>query len=107
MIKAALVDLDGFLINSEQLYLEANKIHFKKHNFDFTEELHRQGTGRKFENWITTIVSLDKSGQEILEERDVIFFDLVKKKLELLDGAEKFLALLRKNFKTALVTSSR
>jgi len=29
MIKAALIGLDGLLINSEELYLEANKIYFK------------------------------------------------------------------------------
>ncbi|KKR65061.1 MAG: hypothetical protein UU05_C0029G0003 [Candidatus Curtissbacteria bacterium GW2011_GWA1_40_47] len=39
MIKAALIDLDGFLVNSEELYLEANQIYFKKFNFNFTEDL--------------------------------------------------------------------
>lgn len=106
MFKAALIDMDGFLINSEHLYLEANKIYFKKFNFEFTEELHRQGTGKKFNKWITTVFPTDKSGEEILKERNVVFMELVKEKLELLDGARELLMLLRKNFKTALVTST-
>lgn len=107
MIKAALIDLDGFLINSEELYLEANKIYFKQFNFEFTEELHRQGTGKKFADWIKTVISIDKSGEKILKERNVVFFDLVRKELKLLPGAKEFLELVRKNFKTALVTSSK
>ena len=106
MFKAALIDMDGFLINSEHLYLEANKIYFKKFNFEFTEELHRQGTGKKFNKWITTVFPTEKSGEEILQERNVIFMDLVQEKLELLDGAQELLILLHKNFKTALITST-
>jgi HAD superfamily hydrolase (TIGR01509 family) len=106
MIKAALIDMDGFLINSEHLYLEANKIYFKQFNFEFTEELHRQGTGKKFNKWITTVFPTDKSGEEILKERNVVFRELVQEKLELLDGARELLIVLHKNFKTALVTST-
>ncbi len=106
MFKAALIDMDGFLINSEPLYLEANKIYFKKFNFEFTEELHRQGTGRKFNKWIKTVFPSEKSGEEILKERNVVFTDLVREKLELLDGAQELLILLHKNFKTALITST-
>ena len=107
MIKATLIDLDGFLINSEELYLEANKVYFKQFNFEFTEELHRQGTGKKFAEWIKTVTSIEKSGEEILKERNVVFFDLVRKRLKLLDGAKEFLEMVRKHFKTALVTSSK
>ena len=106
MFKAALIDIDGLLINSEHLYLEANRIYFKKFNFEFTEELHREGTGKKFDKWITTVFPTDKSGEGILKERNVVFFDLARKKLELLDGAKELLTLLRNNFKTALVTST-
>jgi len=107
VIKAALIDLDGFLVNSEELYLEANQIYFKKFNFNFTEDLHRQGTGQKFVEWIKTVVSIDKSGEEILKERDVVLFDLVRKKLKLLPGAKAFLDKIHKILKTALVTSSK
>ncbi|OGY25762.1 MAG: hypothetical protein A2Z11_01080 [Candidatus Woykebacteria bacterium RBG_16_43_9] len=107
MLKAALVDLDGFLINSEELYLEANKIYFKRHNFEFTEEHHRQGTGKRFPEWIKTVVNIDKTGEEIFRERNIIFNELVKKKLKLLPGAKSLLEALNESFKTALVTSSR
>lgn len=106
MYKAALIDIDGFLINSEHLYLEANQIYFKQFNFEFTEELHQQGTGKKFNKWITTVFPTNKTGEEILKERNAIFFDLARKKLELLDGARELLTMLHNNFKTALVTST-
>lgn len=107
MIKAALIDLDGLLVNSEQLYLEANKIYFKQFNFDFTEDIHRQGMGKKFDKWITEVVNINKPGEEILQERNAIFFTLVKQKLSLLSGAKELLILLRSHFSTALVTSSQ
>src|SRR3989344_7266114 len=107
MAKAVLVDLDGFLINSEELYLQANKIYFKKFGFSFTEELHRQGTGKRFSEWIKTVTSIDKAGDEILKERNEIFFKLARKHLKLLPNAKEFLLLVKKNFKTAMVTSSK
>lgn len=107
MIKAALVDLDGFLVNSEEIYLKANKIYFKKLGFEFSEDLHRQGTGKRFEDWIKTVVPTEKSGEQVLRERNVVFFKLAKKELKLLPGAKSLLEMLHKNFKTALVTSSK
>lgn len=107
MIKACLIDVDGFLVNSEELYLEANKMYFKTIGFEFTEELHRQGTGKKFVQWIKTILpSSDKSGEKIFRERNVIFYELAKKRLNLLPGVYEFLELVKGNFKTSIVTSS-
>jgi HAD superfamily hydrolase (TIGR01509 family) len=110
MIKAILIDLDGLLVNSEELYLKANKVYFKDFGFEFTEEHHKKGTGKKFDQWIKTIVPesiVSKSGEEILKERNKIFFNLVRKDLKLMEGAEHFLKLAKNQFKTALVTSSK
>lgn len=110
MIKAVLIDMDGLLINSEELYLEANKIYFKDFDFEFTEDFHKQGTGKKFEIWIKTIIPdsvINKSGEEILKERNQVFFKLVKKKLKLMPGARDFLNMEKHHFKSALVTSSK
>ena len=43
-----LFDLDGLLINSEELYLDANRVYFRQFGFEFSEDLHKQGTGKKF-----------------------------------------------------------
>src|SRR3989344_6276438 len=107
MTKAVLIDLDGLLINSEELYLEANKIYFK--DFEFTEDLHKQGTGKKFELWIKTVIPdsvINQSGEDILKQRNKIFFELVKRSLKLMPGAEHFLKLANNHYKTALVTSA-
>lgn len=110
MTRAVLIDLDGLLINSEGLYLEADKMYFRDFDFEFTEDHHKQGTGKKFENWIKTVIPdsvINKSGEDILKERNKIFFELVKKKLQLMPGTEDFLKLAKDHFKTALVTSSK
>ncbi|OGE19274.1 hypothetical protein A3J19_00130 [Candidatus Daviesbacteria bacterium RIFCSPLOWO2_02_FULL_41_8] len=110
MTKAVLIDLDGLLINSEELYLEANKIYFKDFDFEFTEDLHKQGTGKKFELWIKTVIPdsvINQSGEDILKQRNKIFFELVKRSLKLMPGAEHFLKLVKDHYKTALVTSSK
>lgn len=50
-----LFDLDGLLINSEELYLKANRVYFSQFSFEFSEELHKQGTGKKFSEWIKSV----------------------------------------------------
>jgi len=107
-IRAILNDMDGMLVNSEQLYLEANKIYFKKLNLEFTRDMHQQGTGRKFDKWIPTLFpNIPLTGEEILAERNKVFFQLAEEKLELLPGAREYLEMVSHNFTNALVTSSR
>jgi HAD superfamily hydrolase (TIGR01509 family) len=107
-VTAILNDLDGLLVNSEQLHLQANQEYFKQFGIMFTEELHGQGAGRKFDKWIPTIFpDLPVSGEEALAGRDKIFFKLAEQKLELLPGALEYLQMVSHNFKNALVTSSR
>ncbi len=45
MIKAAIFDMDGLLINSEPVWEEAARMIMKKVNFDVTPELHQNTTG--------------------------------------------------------------
>jgi HAD superfamily hydrolase (TIGR01509 family) len=101
-----LFDLDGLLINSEDLYLEANKVYFSQFGFEFTEALHKQGTGKKFADWIKTVVDIDLDGSTILTERNKVYFELANTQLHLLPGAIKVLDYAKSNGKTALVTSS-
>ncbi len=105
-MKNNLFDLDGLLINSEELYLAANKVYFRQFGFDFTEALHKQGTGKKFAEWIKTITDIDLDGATILSERNKVYFKLAKTKLHLMQGAEEVLVYARQHGKTALVTSS-
>jgi HAD superfamily hydrolase (TIGR01509 family) len=107
-ITAVLNDLDGLLVNSEQLYLEANQIYFKKFGKDFTAAMHGRGAGRKFDVWIKTVYpDLSLSGEQILNERNEVFFELAEEKLALLPGVREYLEMASRNFKNALVTSSR
>jgi mannitol-1-/sugar-/sorbitol-6-/2-deoxyglucose-6-phosphatase len=108
LVAAVLNDLDGLLVNSEQLYLEANQRYFKQFNLEFTADMHRQGTGRKFDQWIKTVFpAIPLSGSEILARRNEIFFQLAEQKLALLPGAQEYLDMVSHHFVNALVTSSQ
>src|SRR5476651_114538 len=107
-ITTILNDMDGLLVNSEQLYLEANQIYFTEFGKEFTPALHGQGAGRKFDKWIKTIFpDIPLSGEEILSERNKVFFELAEQKLALLPGVQEYLEMVSHNFTNALVTSSR
>ncbi len=106
-VSAVLNDMDGLLVNSEQLYLEANQAYFKQFGLTFTPEMHGRGAGRKFDKWIPTVFpDLPVSGEDVLRQRNDIFFKLAEEKLELLPGALEYLKMVSKNFINALVTSS-
>ncbi len=109
--KAALIDLDGFLIDSEGIFLEANKIYFKQFGLDFTERMHISGIGKKtneeMQGYIDRgLVKADISAEELVKGRDEIFREIALKKLKLLPGAQSFLEKVRKKRKNVLVTSS-
>lgn len=101
-----LFDLDGLLINSEELYLKANRVYFAQFDFEFTDDLHRQGTGKKFAEWIKTVTNIDVDGATMLAERNKVYFELAEKELHLMPGAIEVLEFAKANGKTAMVTSS-
>lgn len=105
-MKNYLFDLDGLLIDSETLYFNANKIYFAQFGFEFTVELHKECTGKKFEEWIKTAINIDIDGPTMLEGRNKIYFKLAESQLRLMDGAKDLLAYAKAQGKTALVTSS-
>jgi len=111
--KAALIDLDGFLISSEELFFETNKVYFKQFGLErFTPEMHRNGIGvkavvemQKYKD--KGFVKTNLSPEEIADGRDKLYWQLAKDKLALTRGALEFLHTVKANFKTALVTSSK
>jgi len=63
--------------------------------------------GLRFAEYVKTVVDIDKTGEKILKERNLVFFKIIKSRLKLLPGAKNFLEKMKQNFKTALVTSSK
>lgn len=112
MAKAALIDLDGFLITSEELFFEANRIYFKQFGLEeFTPEMHKAGIGVKavveMRNYKDKgYIKTDLGAQQIADGRDKLYWQLAKDRLRLTKGAEEFLQTAKEKFKTAMVTSS-
>lgn len=110
--KAALIDLDGFLIESEEVFLEANRIYFKQFGLDnFTEQMHSSAIGKKAVVEMQSykdkgIITTDLTPEELMHGRDTVFRRIATEKLELTVGALEFLKKIHLKHKTAMVTSS-
>lgn len=107
MISAVIFDLDGLLVDSTPLQNEANRIFLERHG-----KLHLAKSGREGMRIIDIIqeykdiYDLPETIENLYIERQEIYFDLVKKHLELFGGAFELLEKLKKrNLKIALATS--
>ncbi len=110
--KAALIDLDGFLINSEDIGYEVSKIYFKQFGLEnFTPEEYKKSIGIRSKEEIQRytddgLIKTDLSVEELAKQRSELSRPMATKKLKLMPGVLEFLKLTHENYKTALVTSS-
>ena len=108
-IKAVIFDMDGLLINSEVLWGETDTILLKKRGFKPTKELflRRLGTGSHGTLEIYFEEFGFKEDLELLtKERLGIFYDLLWKKLQLMEGSEELIKNLYNNKITLAIATS-
>ncbi len=107
MIKAILFDLDGTLINTNELIIQSFKHAFRKH---FNAEMEEQKIIRFFGEPLTkSMESLDPDNAEVLMK---YFKDFNEKQHDILaqryEGTEKAIVMLKeKGIKVGVVTSKR
>lgn len=108
MLKAVIFDLDGLLVDSTPLHLEANQIFIES----FGRLYLRPESGREGMRIIDIVrdykdlFDLPGTVEELHEKRQTIFYELVTKELQLFPGAFELLEKVKKrDLKMALATS--
>lgn len=108
MLKAVIFDLDGLLVDSTPLHLEANQIFIES----FGKLYLRPESGREGMRIVDIVrdykdlFDLPGTVEDLHEKRQVIFYELVKKELQLFPGVFELLEKVKKrDLKMALATS--
>ncbi|WP_025763753.1 hexitol phosphatase HxpB [Dyadobacter tibetensis] len=111
MIKAAIFDMDGLLIDSEPIWVEAAKLTMQKINFDLTQEVQRQTTGlacklfleycHKIQPWNTP--TFEEMEKEIL---NYAHHHILEKALPMPGALELLKKLHQKGIKLAVASAS-
>jgi beta-phosphoglucomutase family hydrolase len=110
MIKAVIFDLDGVLVESEHLHIEAEKQTLLKYGVQISsEELHRY-TGTTASFMFTELIrryKLNTTFKKIFDEKEKILFKLLKNNVKPTKGVMHLLIKLkRENIKLAVASSS-
>lgn len=110
-IHAVAFDLDGLMVNTEELYTEVCDELLKRRGFRATADLLGKMMGRKNVDALQVMIDwhqLDTTPTILLEENDQIFHQLLEDRLETMPGLLPLLEQLeRSNIPKAITTSGR
>lgn len=111
MIKAAIFDMDGLLINSEPLWQQSEYMVFTDLGVPLKDEIFVQLMGRRIDEVVDILYSKfpwkGKTKEETIQAIIDNLICLIKEKGEPMPGVEETLKLLKKNnYKIALASSS-
>jgi len=111
MIRGIIFDLDGVLIESEPLYIEAEIEIFNKHGIPLTKEVAYKYLGLKFEDYINIIarffnkkVDIEEISKEYAERLKIMYEEGI---IPLTPNSLEVLAELKKTYLLALATSQK
>lgn len=111
-LKAVTFDLDGLMVNTEELYDEVMQELCGRRALIFTEELRVKMMGRPGEQALAVMIDhhalRDDDPAAMLAESDLLFSALLDTRLALMPGLKELLAALeRKRIPKGIATSSR
>ena len=110
-LEAVIFDMDGVLVDSEPLHFEAYKSLIGSFGGDYDEEFNSRFLGRRDIEIAPTVIetfSLPHSPEEFVQEKDLIFYELIKTKACALPGVlEALKAANQLGLKTAIASSSK
>jgi HAD superfamily hydrolase (TIGR01509 family) len=106
---AIVFDMDGLLVDSEPVQIEAWRAFLSNHDRHLTSELLRRLFGLRV--WDTARVLIDELGlsmtvEEVVQERDTLFFEMLPGRLSAMPGAvDTVQSLAKSGMRLALATS--
>jgi HAD superfamily hydrolase (TIGR01509 family) len=110
MVEAVIFDMDGLMVNSEDLWEETERLYFAKKGSAYSSQLDQLLMGRKKEESARIIkdyLGLHDPIERIIEERYQILRELCLDGLELMPGLEELLySLSRSKVPLGLASSS-
>ncbi len=110
MIKAIFWDNDGVLVDTEKLYYRANKEIFSKIGITLTVEMYIENfLKRSYGTWHLALEKglNENEINELRKERNMLYSELIKTEMRVIDGVEETLGELYGKFLMGIVTSSR
>ena len=109
-IQAVAFDMDGLMFDTESLYSEVGRELMRRRGVDYPDDLCHAVMGTPPEASFTTMIrwfSLPDTWQELQEESDAIFLELVKGGFDMMPGLPELLAEIeRLGLPKAVCTSS-
>ena len=107
-LRAICFDMDGIIVNSEPYHFKSTQLALKKEGFDYSQDQGKFFVGKTVKETIATICKENKieNIKRVLEDRELLFFEMVQKQLQLREGIFDILKIIKsKKIKAAIVTS--
>src|SRR5262245_21747229 len=109
--RAVVFDLDGLMFNTEELYQLVGAELLRRRGYEFTQDLLDQMMGRPSNVALQLMIDthcLKATVQELLDETDEIFPDILRERLAPMPGLIELLATLEaRQIPKGIATSSR
>ena len=111
MIRAVIFDMDGILIDSENLWQQSEKALFREYGIELTDELLLQTRGLRteemVEHWYSRYQPDSVTPEELMHRYDHNMIENMRKRVPLMEGAEEAIRFFReKNLPVALASCS-
>jgi len=109
-IRAVAFDMDGLMFDTESLYSDVGRELMRRRGFDYPDDLCHAVMGTPPETSFTTMIdwfSLSDTWEELQDESDAVFLELVKGGFSMMPGLPELLAEIeRLGLPKAVCTSS-
>lgn len=110
-IQAVIFDMDGVIVDSEPFHVEAEIETMKRNGVDISAGDLAKYLGTTAEFMFEDLIKrygMNKSWEQLNQEKEAIFLPLLKEKVEPIEGVLELIDfLIKRNLKLALATSSK